>query len=404
MKRRVIITGASDAAKDVLAARAMLVENPLLEDDFKPMAIGIDANADDFLVDKGFRQDDVLVLMLGNQYGDVVSEGKSLEELLFELASDAGIQRQVFVKATNYTLPRQKEFLERISCSVVQARYRSTGDVVRSLFASLCNLKVDPIEISKEETGLVGNGLSAAKVCGAIAGGLACATGIGLIGSLLLAGVGAAVGAIANSDNSEDKKKKKKKIRTTLDAKDQDIHRRVDPKGVGETFKFKVTMKDIDLQRLTPFVEAENWYLGLENKPPLKPLDYLIKRNWADAEGRIYDSAFAAFGKIAAPATPFVPPRLEKPELTEKDAAEMIGITERQLRNWERGKNIPAGYPGYQNEAKLLKWLGGVYPKYGKDFIERQHQAMMAKGLRGRPVSYNERLADHQKPLQSGNR
>ena len=343
MKRRVIICGASDAAKDVLAARAMLVENPLLENDFEPVLIGIDANFDD-IVDNGFRKNDVLVLMLGNEYGDIVSEGKSFEELMFEFAGDAGVQRLVFVKATKFASPRQTEFLNQIRCTVVYGRYTAPEEAVRSLFVSLCQLKFDTLPTYEDDDIFIG---------------------------------------VPEED-------------------DKAIHMCIDPNGDGETFKFNVTLDDIDLCRLDRFVDAENRYLKRENKPPVTPIEYLIKRNWASAEGRIYDSALAAFGKIAASDTPAVPPKKEKPELTEKDAAEMIGISTRQLRNWERGKNIPAGYPGRQDYAKFLLWLNKSYPKYGKEFVDSRHSAMMSRGCRGRRVSYSEQLAEHQKPLESG--
>lgn len=329
--------------KDVLAARAMLVENPLLENDFEPVLIGIDANYDD-IVDKGFRKSDVLVLMLGNEYGDVVSEGKSFEELMFEFAGDAGVQRLVFVKATKFASPRQAEFLNQVSCTVVYGRYAEPEEAVRSLFVSLCQLKFDTMPTYKDDDIFIG----------------------------------------------------------VPEENDKTIHQCIDPKGEGETFKFNVTLDDIDLGRLDRFVEAENRYLKRENKPPLTTIEYLIKRNWANPEGQIYDSAFAAFGKVAASDTPAAPTKKEKPELSEKDAAEMIGITTRQLRNWERGKNMPAGYPGRLDYAQFLMWLHRSYPKYGKKFYESRHQEMMSKGCKGQRVSYSEHIAEHQKPVESG--
>ena len=321
----------------------MLVENPLLENDFEPVLIGIDANFDD-IVDKGFRKSDVLVLMLGNEYGEIVSEGKSFEELMFEFAGDAGIQRLVFVKATNYASHRQTEFLNQIRSTVVYGRYTTPDEAVRSLFVSLCQLKFDTLPTYEDVEILIG----------------------------------------------------------VPDEDDKAIHERVDPNGDGETFKFNVTLDDIDLGRLARYVEAENRYLKRVNKPPVTTIEYLIKRNWASPDGRIYDSAFAAFGRVAASDSAAVPPKKEKPELSEKDAAEMIGISTRQLRNWERGKNMPAGYPGRLDYAKFLMWLSRSYPKYGKKFTDSRHQEMMTKGCKGERVSYSERLAEHQKPVKSG--
>jgi hypothetical protein len=375
-KRRVIISGSSDAARDVLAARALLVENPLLDDCFEPFAIGMDANFDD-LVDKGFRPDDLVVLLLGNRYGDVVSEGKSFEELLFEFAGAANIQRHVFVKSTNFASERQKEFLRLVDSTVVRARYHTTDEVVRSLFVSLCELKFNPtqdeIEDLIEEDGEVpddtpeaekSSGWSVPKICGAIAGGAACATGIGFLGALAYAGVGAAIGAFLGSDDDADDDaeascaapgdgSEKTSPSDYLDKSADDIHDRIDPKGVGDTFNFNVTFDDLDPQKLEPFVEAENRFLKFANKPPITAMDYLIKRNFATPDGRIYDTALGAFGKIGAPSVTSTPETtgllLEIKERAELIQTTVKCINKRDLRKNEK-HNLKIG-------TRNLQWI-----------------------------------------------
>ena len=97
-------------------------------------------------------------------------------------------------------------------------------------------------------------------------------------------------------------------------------------------------------------------------------------------------------------------PNKKKPEIKAKVAAEMIGISTRELRNWENNINRPVDYPGYDNEAKFLKWLAGAYPEYGKEFIDGQRKNRRTKGSPSTRISYDEGLADHQKPHESGSR
>lgn len=398
----------------------MLAENPLLEDDFEPMAIGIDANTDDFLVDKGFRPDDLVVLLLGNQYGEIVSEGKSFEELLFEFAGAADIQRHVFVKASNFASERQKEFLRLVDSTVVRARYHTTDEVVRSLFVSLCELKFntppDEIEDVIEEDDEApdgtpepdkGPGLSVSRICGAIAGGAACATGIGFLGALAYAGVGAAIGALLDSDDDDDDdddvaeanaepvdvEAEKSRLADYLDQKANDVHNRVDPRGLGDTFKFKASFDDLDPQKLKPFVEAENRYLKWMDRPQITAMDYLIKRNFATSDGRIYDSALAAFGKsptlsVESARSDTSEALLEVRENTKIILSTVARIDKRDLKKNEK-HNLRIG-------PRNLKWIVDTW-------IAEQQKRELYPQAKGRRISKKDvfdrltkQMQDHQ--------
>ncbi len=44
----------------------------------------------------------------------------------------------------------------------------------------------------------------------------------------------------------------------------------------------------------------------------------------------------------------------QRPEITQREAATLVGVTERTIRNWDKGIKTPDGYPGRESQAALV--------------------------------------------------
>ena len=136
--QRILICGSDDAEEDVKSVMTSLSQNEFLRNWFTFLSItGNGSWCLDVLIADGFRPDDRLVLLLGDKYGQAVSDGVSMPQFICQSAADSNIERLVFVKSTDAADERQKVFLDSVGAQVVRARYRTSSDAVKSVLSSL---------------------------------------------------------------------------------------------------------------------------------------------------------------------------------------------------------------------------------------------------------------------------
>ena len=307
-KRRVIICGSVDAYQDVETVLSLFQDNPLLKRDYAAYRPEDDNGSS--LFDKGFNGDDILLFLLGDGYGPSMYGGKSLTEVIYECGNDAGIKCIVFLKSTDSATERQVRFLSTIPSHAVMARYRTTKDVERSVFATFGRFKFDKAkDYALGQTDALAKEVSAAN--GTSLNGQSAANLGSLLPLALPFPVLFCMGALSPCSI--------KQIEKTVSDFTNKVHKlireTVDPDEAGKTFLFETTLNDIDLSLLTPLVEAENRLLAKVGHGPMSVLDFLIRHQWADAAGRIYDTAFYSFGKTGASAS--VQPKPVTPDESE---------------------------------------------------------------------------------------
>lgn len=241
--QRILICGSDDAEEDVKSVMTSLSQNEFLRNWFTFLSItGNGSWGLDVLIGKGFRPDDRLVLLLGDKYGQTVSDGVSMPQFICQSAADSNIERLVFVKSTDAADERQKVFLDSVSAQVVRARYRTSSDAVKSVLSSLvASLRNEFDELVR-------------------------------------------VGRLPPYDPE--------KLHDL-------ICQQLGPDKKGETFDLNVSLDDLDQNRLAHFIEPANRYLQKNGRKPLTDLEFLKQHNFADADGRIYDLAFYLFAKTS---------------------------------------------------------------------------------------------------------
>lgn len=241
--QRILICGSDDAEEDVKSVMTSLSQNEFLRNWFTFLSItGNGSWGLDVLIGKGFRPHDRLVLLLGDKYGQTVSDGVSMPQFICQSAADSNIERLVFVKSTDAADERQKAFLDSVSAQVVRARYRTSSDAVKSVLSSL----------------------------------------------------------VASLRNEFDELARAGRLPPYDPEKLHDlICQQLVPDKKGETFDLNVSLDDLDQNRLAHFIEPANRYLQKNGRKPLTDLEFLKQHNFADADGRIYDLAFYLFAKTS---------------------------------------------------------------------------------------------------------
>lgn len=241
--QRILICGSDDAEEDVKSVMTSLSQNEFLRNWFTFLSItGNGSWCLDVLIADGFRPDDRLVLLLGNKYGQAVSDGVSMPQFICQSAADSNIERLVFVKSTDAADERQKVFLDSVGAQVVRARYRTSSDAVKSVLSSL----------------------------------------------------------VASLRNEFDELVRAGRLPPYDPERLQDlICQQLGSDKKGETFDLNVSLGDLDQKRLAHFIEPANRYLQKNGRKPLTDLEFLKQHNFADADGRIYDLAFYLFAKTS---------------------------------------------------------------------------------------------------------
>lgn len=149
-KQRVLVCGSPDAADDVAAVCSVIATSRALSCSYEPHDVSESAGVD-FMLENGdgFRPDDILVLLLGDEYGDLVDNVFSIPQLLYEQAGDAELERFVFLKSTEQVNGRQRDFLDYLSGRLIRARYETSDEAVKGVVSSLSLGKSNPVEEGK---------------------------------------------------------------------------------------------------------------------------------------------------------------------------------------------------------------------------------------------------------------
>lgn len=292
-KRRVLVCGSPDAANDVAAVCNVIATSRTLSCNYEPHDVSESAGVN-FMLENGdgFHPDDILVLLLGDEYGDLVDNVFSMPQLLYEQAGDAELTRFIFIKSTEQVEGRQRDFLDCLSSYLVRARYETSDEAVKGVVSSLSLGKSNP-----------GECLTPRDVIRAISTSVMLDPETGKFVSTtdkMTAGSGSMLLEAAKS----------------LDF----YIKQTDPKDEDETFKLDIKLDDLDTERLTALLDADNRYLAKEGRPSNTLTEFLKQHKFAAPDGRIYDRAFYLFPKSPLGA---LPPE-EDPKEQEKKRLEKL--------------------------------------------------------------------------------
>lgn len=307
-KKRVLVCGSPDAADDVAAVCGVIARSRALSCDYEPHDVSESAGVN-FMLENGdgFRHDDILVLLLGDEYGDLVDNVFSMPQLLYEQAGDAELKRFVFIKSTERVDGRQRDFLDCLSSYLVRARYETSDEAVKGVVGSL--------SLRKSASGEC---LTPRDVIGALCTSVEWDAESGKFVST--------TGKMTSGSGS-----------MLLEAaKHLDLFiKKTDPKDEDETFKLNIQLDDLDTERLTALLEADNRYMAKEGRPSIDLTEFLKQHKFAAPDGRIFDRAFYLFPKSPLAALPPEDdPKKEEQKRLEKlknDANESIRRMEASL-------------------------------------------------------------------------
>ena len=275
-KQRVLICGSPDAADDVASVCDVISTSRFLSGIYEPHDVTESAGVDFMLENRrGFNPDDILVLLLGDEYGDLVDNVFSITQLLSEMAGEEGLERMVFLKSTERVVGRQRDFLDGLSSHLVRARYETGDEAAKGVVAALTHMKRSS----------AGDVLSPRDVIGALC------TSVGW-------DAGARLFVSTTGKEPEGSGKMLFDVAKKLDL----IVQKSDPEDEDETFRLNIQIDDLDAERLAALVEADNRYSAKAGRPPISLLDFLKRHRFAAPDGRIFDRAFYLFPR--APLAP----------------------------------------------------------------------------------------------------
>jgi DNA-binding transcriptional regulator YiaG len=110
--------------------------------------------------------------------------------------------------------------------------------------------------------------------------------------------------------------------------------------------------------------ELKKWHLHVakqygkkvieEAETRAREADRELDKNYKLATIKLADTIPAMMAQQAAPAAK----TRRRGEVTQKEAANICGVTVFTIRAWDRGKHTPEGYPGRENAVTLKAWAG----------------------------------------------
>lgn len=110
--------------------------------------------------------------------------------------------------------------------------------------------------------------------------------------------------------------------------------------------------------------ELKKWHLHVakqygkkvieEAETRAREADRELDKNYKLATIKLAEAIPAMMAQQAAPAAK----TRRRGEVTQKEAANICGVTVFTIRAWDRGKHTPEGYPGRENAVTLKAWAG----------------------------------------------